>query len=83
MTVWLARTTPAGKGPQVPASGAGGFLPAAHDYIVAENPSMDRDQRERLQRDALHGWEIVDSAARLCAMNLYLHGIGGNERNGK
>ena len=29
----------------------------------------------------LHGWEIVDSAARLCAMNLYLHGIGGDETN--
>ena len=28
-----------------------------------------------------HGWEIVDSAARLCAMNLYLHGIGGDETN--
>jgi type I restriction enzyme M protein len=25
------------------------------------------------------GWEIVDSAARLCVMNLYLHGIGGDE----
>ena len=64
-----------------PACGTGGFLLAAHDYIVAENPSMDRDQRERLQRDALHGWEIVDSAARLCAMNLYLHGIGGDKTN--
>ena len=61
--------------------GTGGFLLAGHDYIVANNPSMDRDQRERLQRDALHGWEIVDSAARLCAMNLYLHGIGGDETN--
>ena len=64
-----------------PASGTGGFLLAAHDYIVDHHPSMDRDQRERLQRDALHGWEIVDSAARLCAMNLYLHGIGGDETN--
>ena len=40
---------------------------------------MDRGQLEHLQRDALHGWEIVDSAARLCVMNLYLHGIGGDE----
>ena len=64
-----------------PASGTGGFLLAAHDYIVDRHPAMDRGQRERLQRDALHGWEIVDSAARLCAMNLYLHGIGGDETN--
>ena len=27
---------------------------------------------------ALHGWEIVDNTARLCVMNLYLHGIGAN-----
>ena len=52
-----------------------------HDYIVDHHPSMDRDQKERLQRDALHGWEIVDSAARLGEMNLYLHGIGGDETN--
>ena len=64
-----------------PACGTGGFLLAAHDYLLDRNPSMDRDQKERLQRDALHGWEIVDSAARLCAMNLYLHGIGGDETN--
>ena len=64
-----------------PACGTGGFLLAAHDYIIAKHLAMDRDQRERLQRDALHGWEIVDSAARLCAMNLYLHGIGGDETN--
>ena len=64
-----------------PACGTGGFLLAAHDYIVDRNPSMARNQRERLQRDALHGWEIVDSAARLCAMNLYLNGIGGDETN--
>ena len=34
-----------------------------------------------MQRDALHGWEIVDSAARLGAMNLYLRSIGGDETN--
>jgi type I restriction enzyme M protein len=27
----------------------------------------------------LRGWEIVDSVARLSVMNLYLHGIGGDE----
>ena len=64
-----------------PASGTGGFLLAAHDYIVDQNPAMDRGQLEHLQSDALHGWEIVDSAARLCVMNLYLHGIGGDETN--
>jgi type I restriction enzyme M protein len=62
-----------------PACGTGGFLLAAHDYIVRHNPSMDREQREYLKSGALHGWDIADTPARLCAMNLYLHGIGGDE----
>ena len=64
-----------------PACGTGGFLLAAHDYIADHNRSMDQGQRERLQNSALRGWEIVDSAARLGVMNLYLHGIGGDETN--
>ena len=64
-----------------PACGTGGFLLAAHDYIMDHNTGLDRDQKEHLQRKALHGWEIVDSAARLGAMNLYLHGIGGDKTN--
>ena len=31
----------------------------------------------------LHGVEIVDSVARLCAMNLLLHGIGPNADEAK
>ena len=64
-----------------PACGTGGFLLAAHDYIVSRYPNMDQGQLERLRDHALHGWEIVDSAARLCVMNLYLHGIGGDDTN--
>jgi type I restriction enzyme M protein len=60
-----------------PACGTGGFLLAAHDYIANHNP-LDRDQWEHLNHAALHGWEIVDNTARLCVMNLYLHGIGAN-----
>ncbi len=60
-----------------PACGTGGFLLAAHDYIAGYN-SLDRDQVQHLRHQALHGWEIVDNTARLCVMNLYLHGIGVN-----
>jgi type I restriction enzyme M protein len=59
-----------------PASGTGGFLLAAHDAIAAHHAPLDRDQQEHLRHKALHGWEIVDNTARLCVMNLYLHGIG-------
>ena len=64
-----------------PACGTGGFLLAAHDYIVGHNKGMDLGRLTHLKERALHGWEIVDSAARLCVMNLYLHGIGGDETN--
>lgn len=59
-----------------PACGTGGFLLAAHDYIVDHN-QLDRDQKKFLRDQAFHGNEIVDNTARLCAMNLFLHGIGG------
>jgi len=58
-----------------PACGTGGFLLAAHDFIAGNYP-LDRDQWQHLNHDSLHGWEIVDNTARLCVMNLYLHGIG-------
>jgi type I restriction enzyme M protein len=40
---------------------------------------MDTEEKRYLKLDALRGVEIVDAAARLCAMNLFLHGIGGEE----
>lgn len=60
-----------------PACGTGGFLLAAHDHIARSK--LDRDQKKHLKRDALRGWEIVDNTARLCAMNLLLHGIGDEQ----
>jgi type I restriction enzyme M protein len=59
-----------------PACGTGGFLLAAHDFI-AEHFGLDRDQKRHLRDHAFHGIELVDNTARLCAMNLFLHGIGG------
>ncbi|CAN5649926.1 class I SAM-dependent DNA methyltransferase [soil metagenome] len=61
-----------------PACGTGGFLLAAHDY-VQDNYQLDRDQKRFLRDDALSGVDIVDGVVRLCAMNLYLRGIGGDE----
>jgi type I restriction enzyme M protein len=61
-----------------PACGTGGFLLAAYEYI-GNGPLLDPDQKRQLQYEALHGWEIVDNTARLCAMNLLLHGITAPE----
>ncbi len=58
-----------------PACGTGGFLLMAHDYI-AQHYRLDPPQKRFLKEEALRGWEIVDNTARLCVMNLFLHGIG-------
>ena len=61
-----------------PACGTGGFLLIAHEY-VSKHYELDSTQKRHLRHDALRGFDIVDSVTRLCAMNLYLHGIGGDE----
>jgi type I restriction enzyme M protein len=58
-----------------PACGTGGFFLAASDYVTSHH-RLDLDQKRHLRDHALQGWEIVDATARLCAMNLLLHGIG-------
>ena len=59
-----------------PACGTGGFLLAAHDYL-AKHHELDRAQKKKLKAGTFFGIELVDSVTRLCAMNLLLHGIGG------
>ena len=61
-----------------PAVGTGGFFLAAKNHIT-ENHNLTRDQKQALREDTFQGWEIVDNTARLCTMNLYLHGIGPRE----
>lgn len=61
-----------------PACGTGGFLLAAHDYMATEHGGLSKKDARHLREKALRGNDIVDSVVRLCAMNLYLHGIGGD-----
>ncbi len=61
-----------------PACGTGGFLLAAHEYLI-KDPNLTRDQKKKLKDGTLSGIELVQSVARLCAMNLLLHGIGSQE----
>lgn len=59
-----------------PACGTGGFLIAAHDYLVRKHPQLSKDQLKHLRFEAFQGMELTDAVARLCAMNLALHSIG-------
>lgn len=61
-----------------PACGTGGFFLASHDYI-SKNYNLDKEEKKFLKYKTFKGFDIVDNTARLCAMNLYLHGIGSEE----
>ena len=61
-----------------PACGTGGFFLSAHKYIV-ENFNLDSDQKKFLKNKTFKGWDIVTEVVRLCAMSMYLHGIGSTE----
>lgn len=58
-----------------PSCGTGGFFLGALNYIY-KNYKLTESNRDFLKFDTFHGWEIEKSTARLCLMNLYLHGIG-------
>src|SRR5262245_4076147 len=59
-----------------PAAGTGGFLLAAHKYVADHfAKTLDPDQKKHLRKNFVHAWELVAATARLCIMNLYLHGI--------
>lgn len=57
-----------------PACGTGGFLLAAYDHMKGQ--SKDRQRLSNLRHTSFTGVDIVDEVVRLCAMNLYLHGVG-------
>jgi type I restriction enzyme M protein len=62
-----------------PACGTGGFMFLAHNYIVDHNPNLTKAEKKKLKETTFKGWEIVHGTARVCAMNLLLHGIGTDE----
>ena len=62
-----------------PACGTGGFFLGAYQSIVERFPNLSPEQAAHLRSGAFTGWEIADLPARLCAMNLLLHGIESPE----
>ena len=59
-----------------PAVGTGGFLLAAYNYVVEHfGKELDKDQKKHLRTKFVQGADIVPNTARLCIMNLLLHGI--------
>jgi type I restriction enzyme M protein len=66
-----------------PACGTGAFLLAAYEYLKRPGAAnLDREQQRRLREKTFSGADIVDEVVRLCAMNLYLHGIADGSGRG-
>ena len=61
-----------------PACGTGGFFLSTHKYLV-DNFNLDPDQKKFLKDKTFKGWDIVTEVVRLCAMSMYLHGIGSTK----
>jgi type I restriction enzyme M protein len=57
-----------------PACGTGGFLLATYEHL--RTTVADAKQLTLLSTKLLHGTDLVPNVARLCAMNLFLRGIG-------
>ena len=55
-----------------PSCGTGGFFLGVLEYFRNHNIKQSKHIRYKMFK----GWEIEKSTARLCLMNLFLHGIG-------
>ena len=62
-----------------PACGTGGFFLGAYRSIVERHSPLEPDQSAHLRSGAFAGWELTPLPARLCAMNMLLHGIESPE----
>jgi len=57
-----------------PSCGTGGFFLGALEKLNSND--LTEEEANFLKFETFHGWEIEKSTARLCLMNLFLHGIG-------
>lgn len=59
-----------------PACGTGGFLLSAFNHLNAQLASKSNAKKAKfLRENTFYGADIVSSVVRLCAMNLFLHGL--------
>lgn len=65
-----------------PSCGTGGFFLGAIEYLNThyKKELEKKDVKEFFQQHTFKGWEIVPSTARLCFMNLFLHGVGDMQK---
>ena len=64
-----------------PACGTGGFILGIQKHILKNNKTMNRDQHKALSENTFYAWDIVSEVIRLCAMNMFIHGIKMDEKH--
>jgi type I restriction enzyme M protein len=63
-----------------PAAGTGGFCFTAYNYVLAKfGKELNADEKRVLREELVEAMELSPKVGRMCAMNLYLHGIGGDK----
>ena len=63
-----------------PAAGTGGFLFQAYNYVLDKFvKDLNAQEKRKLREELVEGMELSPKVGRMCAMNLYLHGIGGDK----
>jgi len=63
-----------------PAAGTGGFLFNAYQYVLDKfGDGLNRDEKKAIKENLVEAMELSPKVGRMCAMNLYLHGIGGDK----
>jgi type I restriction enzyme M protein len=63
-----------------PAAGTGGFLCTAYNFVLDRHErDLDADEKRALRESLVEGMELSPKVGRMCAMNLYLHGIGSEQ----
>ena len=63
-----------------PAAGTGGFPFTAYNYVLQKfGKDLNADEKRTLREELVEAMELSPKVGRMCAMNLYLHGIGGDK----
>jgi type I restriction enzyme M protein len=63
-----------------PAAGTGGFLFTAYNYVLHKfGKDLNAEEKRALREELVEAMELSPKVGRMCAMNLYLHGIGGDK----
>ena len=76
---WTGRPCATGFSATTPKE-SGGFLCNTYQYVLDRfEKDLDADEKRALREELVEGMELSPKVGRMCAMNVHLHGIGGDK----